>query len=104
MSTELRRPEFPVPREGDERISHTAVARTEYLSRRSAGERTGPREDGVESMQGRVPPFAVIPGAQVERALSGNEQRVTELHVAAAGELVVAPDFFHERSRYGAGG
>ncbi|WP_404955555.1 hypothetical protein [Streptomyces sp. 147326] len=84
MSTELRRAELPIPQEGNARISHTAVAWSECLSRGSSEERTGPREDGVESMQGHVPPFAVITGAQVEP--------------------MVVPGFFHELSRYGSGG
>lgn len=99
MSTELRRSEIPVPQEGNERISHTAVAWSGCLSRWSTEERTGPLEDGVESMQGHVPPFAVISGAQVERVLSGNEQQVTELIEAAyrahgAGDTVNPPSYF----------
>lgn len=50
-------------------------------------------------MQGHVPPFAVISGAQVERVLSGNEQQVTELIEAAyrahgAGDTVNPPSYF----------
>jgi len=50
-------------------------------------------------MQGHVPPFAVVSGAQVERVLSGNEQQVTELIEAAyrahgAGDTVNPPSYF----------
>lgn len=50
-------------------------------------------------MQGHVPPFAVISGAQVERVLSGNEQQVTGLVEAAyrahgAGDTVNPSSYF----------
>jgi 2,3-diaminopropionate biosynthesis protein SbnB len=51
------------------------------------------------SQQAQVPPFAVIPGAQVDRVLSGQEKRVVELVEAAyrvhgAGDTVNPPSYF----------
>jgi hypothetical protein len=43
-----------------------------------------------------VPPFAVIPGAQVAHALQGRERQITQ-----SGQLHVIDDFFHELRRYG---
>ena len=46
-----------------------------------------------------VPPFAVIPGAQVQHALQGREQRITELvestyRLHSAGDSVNPPSYF----------
>ncbi|SDO54166.1 2,3-diaminopropionate biosynthesis protein SbnB [Geodermatophilus sp. DSM 45219] len=48
---------------------------------------------------GAVPPFAVVPGAQVQRALQGREKQVVELVEAtyrwhAAGDSVNPPSYF----------
>ena len=46
-----------------------------------------------------MPPFAVIPGAQVQHALQGREQRITELvestyRLHSAGDSVNPPSYF----------
>jgi N-[(2S)-2-amino-2-carboxyethyl]-L-glutamate dehydrogenase len=51
------------------------------------------------TQQAQVPPFAVIPGAQVDRVLSGQEKRVVELVEAAyrvhgTGDTVNPPSYF----------
>ncbi|MEU7134354.1 2,3-diaminopropionate biosynthesis protein SbnB [Streptomyces sp. NPDC046261] len=51
------------------------------------------------TQQAQVPPFAVIPGAQVHRVLSGHERRTTELveatyRVHGEGDTVNPPSYF----------
>jgi ornithine cyclodeaminase len=51
------------------------------------------------SQQRTVPPFSVVPGAQVQRALQGNEKKIVELvestyRLHGAGDSVNPPSYF----------
>ncbi|MEU9253731.1 2,3-diaminopropionate biosynthesis protein SbnB [Streptomyces sp. NPDC048270] len=56
-------------------------------------------DPNAASPRSAVPPFAVIPGAQVQQTLQGQERRITELiedtyHLHAAGQSVNPPSYF----------
>ena len=60
---------------------------------------SNPVDTGATSRSGAVPPFAVISGAQVQRALAGNEKQIVELveqtyRVHGAGDSVNPPSYF----------